>query len=153
MSISSQQPRCPRCDAHLGASSDWCTLCFLDLRPALPALPALPAPSAPSASPALESDNVPGSRGRHVRPPATAPAPTATATATVSGPGPAGETLTEEAVELMLAQLAAEVSGVPLGRVLDQLATPGRKIALMVGGSIALTVVVVLLMAAAGVLL
>lgn len=135
MSISSQQPRCPRCDAHLGASSDWCTLCFLDLRPALPAL-ATPSPQ----------EEVAGSRGRHVRSLATAPTAAAAS-------GPAGGTLTEEAVELLLAQLSAEVSGVPLGRVADQLATPGRKIALMVGGSVALAVVVVLLMATAGVLL
>jgi len=58
----------------------------------------------------------------------------------------------EAEVAAMLAALAAE-SGAPLGRLARSLDSPGRKIAVMLGGTVVATVVVVVLMTLVGVLL
>jgi len=58
----------------------------------------------------------------------------------------------EAEIAAMLAQLAAD-SAAPLGRFAGQLDSPGRKIALMVGGTVVATIVVVVLMTLVGVLL
>jgi len=64
----------------------------------------------------------------------------------------AGRSVPDADVTAMLAQLAME-SAAPLGRFARHLDSPGRRIALMVGGSVVATIVVFLLMALVGVLL
>jgi hypothetical protein len=63
----------------------------------------------------------------------------------------------DEEVELvaqtLLAELAAAESGDPLGRFAGQVGSPGRKVALMAGGAVAVTAVLFLLMLVVGVLL
>jgi hypothetical protein len=63
----------------------------------------------------------------------------------------------DEEVELvaqtLLAELAAAESGDPLGRLASQVDSPGRKVALMAGGAVAVTAVLFLLMLVVGVLL
>jgi hypothetical protein len=123
----SQDLRCPQCDAHVRAGSQWCPLCYVDLRPA-------PQTPEPVATPA------PG-RGKHAR---------GTAAATEETPG---ASVPEAEVELMLAQLAAAESSNTLGKFAGYLDSPGRKAGVMIGGGIGLAVVVFLLMALVGVLL
>ena len=83
-------------------------------------------------------------RGKHARGAAAAtPEPTEATQASVP----------EAEVELMLAQLAASATGLPLGKFAAALDSPGRKAGVMIGGSIGLAVVVFLLMALIGVLL
>ena len=144
----SQDLRCPRCDAHVRAGSDWCTLCYSDLRPA-PVLPEPvardPEPVATAAEAATAEPNAPvasagGKHSRH-RPDATSTSPDA--------PAPPADA----EIAAMLAQLAAEQSGVDLGRFSSRLTSPGAKFAFIIGGSILATVVVYLVMTLVGVLL
>ena len=146
--------RCPRCSAHVRAGSDWCTLCYIDLRPepvrtpaaTVPAdlSPAAPSPVAapaaqiegPAAPDALLQGAAAGHRGKHARPaPATSP----------------GEA--EELAAQLLAQLAVSESGVGLGKFTALVDTSGKKIGLMIGGTLAAIVLLFALMAIVGSLL
>jgi hypothetical protein len=69
-----------------------------------------------------------------------------------AGDEAAGEQL-DAVAEALLAELAATESGDPLGRFAGQVGSPGRKTALMVGGAVALTAVLFLLMVVLGALL
>jgi hypothetical protein len=149
---------CPRCGAHVRAGSDWCTLCYTDLRPADQRPPVEPAvdvdatapPTAVAATPAAAaaptSGTTPeqqarGSRGKHAKP---APAEEE-----------AGAATPEEAEVLaaqMLAELAVHESGDPLGRFGTLIDTPGKKVALMVGGGITFMMLLFTVMTIFGVL-
>jgi hypothetical protein len=156
--------RCPRCSATLRAGTEWCSLCYADLRPreeapvrpatrpdllgtrpgahAGPALPAISttgaiAPSAPAA--AVTPGLRPG--GKHAKQPefgaATAPDP--------------------DEVERLAAQLVAELAategGLPLGAVSGLVDTTGKRVTLMIGGGLGILLLIVVLMAVAGALL
>jgi hypothetical protein len=135
----SQDLRCPRCLAFVRAGSDWCTLCYTDLRPAPPTPePAGSAPEPAESAPepvADVGDHPVRPRGKHAR-------------RARSDSDPELET----AAETMLAQLAAAESADPLGRLAGQVDSPGKKFALMVGGAVALTAVLFLLMVVLGAL-
>lgn len=135
----SQDLRCPRCLAFVRAGSDWCTLCYTDLRPAPPTPePARSAPEPAESAPepvADVGDHPVRPRGKHAR-------------RARSDSDPELET----AAETMLAQLAAAESADPLGRLAGQVDSPGKKFALMVGGAVALTAVLFLLMVVLGAL-
>lgn len=132
----SQDLSCPRCDAHVRAGADWCTLCYHDLRPA----PEVPAPAdadAPAAS------VIAAEPGRHARPAPDAAEPAADGT-------PA---LPDAEIALMLEQLAADESQLPLRRLSGQVASPGVKAGFIIGGSILATVLVFVVMTLVGTLL
>jgi len=61
--------------------------------------------------------------------------------------------LPEAEVDRMLAELAAAESGVPLGRLAGHLDSPGRRVGLMIGGSVVATGLVFLLLFLVGILL
>jgi hypothetical protein len=146
---------CPRCGAHVRTGSDWCTLCYTDLRPAdqRPAVPAaepvvppalsdalepapdaatpdLPATATPTAVPAT-----PAARCKHAKPAATAAAPADT----------------EVLAAQLLAQLAVHESGNPLGRYSSLADTPAKKVAVMIGGAASVLAILLLLMAVLGI--
>lgn len=159
---------CPRCGAHVRAGSDWCTLCYTDLRPAdqrppaepvappapaAPAdavepVPAVPAPDAPAtatptavaATPAVPAALTPEvapeqqARGKHAKPAAAAASPDET----------------EALAAQLLAQLAVHESGSPLGRYSHLVDTPGKKVALMIGGAVGVLAILLVLMAVLG---
>jgi hypothetical protein len=82
----------------------------------------------------------PSTRGRHARrAPAAEPAVSAEEA--------------ERTVDAMLAQLAAAESGNPLGRAAGSLDSPGKKVALMVGGAVSVASLLFLLMVVVGALL
>jgi hypothetical protein len=73
---------------------------------------------------------------------------------TTGGSPPASvAALPEAEIDRMIMELAAAQSRHPLGRVAPLVDSPGRKAALMVGGSVLAGTVVLLLMALAGALL
>ncbi len=129
----SPEVRCPGCSAHVCAGSEWCTLCYADLRPPSPA-PAevVPAP------------------GRHARntPADDTPDQAAPTTASVG---------TARDIELvaarMLAELAVSESANPLGPLAAKLDTPAKRVGLMISATVGLLCVLTLLMAIAGALL
>jgi hypothetical protein len=129
--------RCPRCSAHVRTGSDWCTLCYADLRPAPPvrepvaALEPEPltAPVEPvdlSVAETVEAVDVvpaaPVGRGKHAK---------RTSTAAVGVPAEV-ETLANQ----MLAQLAVSESKNPLGPLASHLDTPGKRVGAMIGGAV-----------------
>lgn len=143
----SQDLRCPRCSAHVRAGSQWCTLCYADLRPAAPEPQPEPVPTsepavAPVQRPVVDDEapakpeQAPVRRGKHARPAAEPKALDIEGTAAA-----------------MLAELAASESGNPVGQWSALLDSPGKKVALMVGGAVAAMVLMFLLMSAAGALL
>ena len=144
--------RCPQCAAHVRTGSDWCTLCYADLRPApepaavaepaapevptadvLPAvdLPSGAAADLPAADPAPEA--APASRGKHAK----------------HSSRPSVEE-TEALAAQLLAQLAVTESGSPLGRVSALTDSTGKKVGLMIGGAAALMLLIFALMAILG---
>jgi hypothetical protein len=145
----SQDLRCPRCDAHVRAGADWCTLCYHDLRPAVvepePVVVPVDEPELADVdtepAPESGSESAPARTGRHAAGPDTTSA---------SGNAPG---LPDAQIALMLAQLAAEESGPPLGSISSKVATPGAKAVLIIGGSVLATVLAWLLMTLFGTLL
>ncbi|MGN6333588.1 MAG: hypothetical protein ACTHOD_18385 [Motilibacteraceae bacterium] len=153
-------PRCPRCSALLAPEAAWCSLCFLDLRPA-------PEPEPEPAPPVVIADVVvadvepadvepevpdlpaPVIAGRRFRPGAAAGA-----TLTEPAPQPAAADLPPE-VDALLAQLAVEEGGgrVSLGPLDDAFSTPGRRAGVMAVGALGVTVVLFLVMWVLGKLL
>jgi hypothetical protein len=144
---------CPRCGAHVRTGSDWCTLCYTDLRPAdqRPAVPAAEPVVPPALSDALEpapvaaTPDLPATatptavpatpRGKHAKPAATAAAPADT----------------EVLAAQLLAQLAVHESGNPLGRYSSLADTPAKKVAVMIGGAASVLAILLLLMAVLGI--
>lgn len=157
MSIStSPELRCPRCDALVRAGSDWCTLCYSDLREPAPAA-AVAVPAAPDARPAVGPADPPAllqrsaaaqqagerpsrPRGKHAR-----TAPIGTAQAAALDP--------ELRAEALVARLKAAESGNPFGRWSALLDSPGKKVAVMAGGAVLATSLLFLVMVALGTLL
>ena len=130
----------------MSAGSQWCTLCYADLRPQPAARPEpgpTPEPAvAPVPPPVVDDDahaepeQTPVRRGKHARP---ADEPVALDI--------------ESTAAAMLAELAAAESGNPVGQWSALLDSPGKKVALMVGGAVTAMVLIFLLMSAAGALL
>lgn len=159
------------------AGSDWCTLCYTDLRP-VPATPVPPEPPEPLAPPVTAevppagdaaSDGagalLPDVGAEHYAgagdPSAAPAAPTATAATPPVRRGkharraPDADQAQAEADALaaqLLAQLAVEESGSPLGALTGLTESTGKKAALMVGGAVAVIVVLIALMALFGAL-
>ena len=162
--------RCPQCAAHVRAGSEWCTLCYADLRPApAPAvvdetisagtdadgagLVANADPAAGSTTPARDAlpqtyaaghyagdtqdtavdAAAPARRGKHAK----------------RAAGPSVEETDALAAQL-LAQLAAEESSAPLGRLTGLTDSPGKKVGLILGGSVTLILVFFTLMTIIG---
>ena len=139
-STSPNAVRCPRCSAHVRTGSDWCTLCYADLRPAPPvAEPVaalepepLTAPVEPADLPLAETDEVVDlvpavsvGRGKHAK---------RASTAAVGAP-PEIEALADQ----MLAELAATRSNDRLSSMVSALDEPGKKIGFIIGGVIGAT--------------
>jgi hypothetical protein len=145
--------RCPQCAAHVRAGSEWCTLCYADLRPAPqdPQVPDEPAEDVPAGTSAIErvetlpavlptsatggeADAAPAPRrGKHAKHAATA-----------------STSETEAIAAQLLAQLAAEESSAPLGRLTGLTDSPGKKVGLIIGGSVTLILVFFTLMTIIG---
>ena len=147
--------RCPQCAAHVRSGSDWCTLCYADLRPA-PA-PAAPAPVAAGEGSTVSATNAlpQSSAARHHAVDTTTTTPAADSPAARRGKHAKHSTRpgaeeTEALAAQLLAQLAAEESGSPLGRLTTLTDTTGKKAGLMIGGAAALTLLAFALMALVG---
>ena len=150
-STSPNAVRCPRCSAHVRTGSDWCTLCYADLRPAPPVVAAVEAPE-PAAVPAPvepvdlpEAETVeavevapvaPVGRGKHAK---------RASTAAVGAP-PEVEALADQ----MLAELAATRSDDRLSSMVSALDEPGKKIGVIIGGAIGATCVLFIVMTILG---
>ena len=139
-STSPNAVRCPRCSAHVRTGSDWCTLCYADLRPAPPvAEPGaalepepLTAPVEPVDLPVTETVEAvdlaavaPVGRGKHAKRASTA----------ALGAPPEVEALADQ----MLAELAATRSNDRLSAMVSALDEPGKKIGFIIGGVIGAT--------------
>ena len=150
-STSPHAVRCPRCSAHVRTGSDWCTLCYADLRPAPPvAEPVaalqpepLTAPVEPVSLPVAATgeavDVVPAApvgRGKHAK---KAPDTTDRPPAEV-----------EALANRMLAELAVSESKNPLGPLAPHVDTPGKRVGVMVGGVVGVICLLVIIMAILG---
>ena len=126
--------RCPACAATLRAGSDWCTLCYADLRPTPPPapVPAAPRTSAPAPRRA---------RGKHARRDPAYEEPS-------SNPDEV-----EALANQMLAELAAAESKNLLGPIAGTVDTTGKRAVLMVGGAVVAMLLIFILMAVLGALL
>ena len=140
--------RCPQCSAHVRAGSDWCTLCYADLRPAPAPAPAAPEPVAAAAP---EPEPVPEQVPAGVDTPGVDAAPVAPRRGKHAKHAARPSTAETEALAAqLLAQLAVEESGSPLGRYSGLMDTTGKKAALMVGGAVVVTLLVFAFMALVG---
>ncbi len=150
--------RCPQCGAAVIGRATWCTLCYAELRPGRVAVPAaVVEPAGPVAASA--SAPLAPRRGRHAAPAEVDPAPAEVDPAQEAGrhagrdlTAPSG--LTDAQVDRMMAELAAQEAAdpLPLAGLLRRLANPGARVAVMVGGSLVLTLVIFGLLALVGVL-
>lgn len=93
--------------------------------------------------------DLPARRGKHSRPSGRAAADATASATAVAAPG---TSIDHGEIDRMLAQLAAQ-SAQPLGRFTGRFDTPAGKIGLMVGGTVAAGVLILILMAVVGVLL
>ena len=119
------------------AGADWCSLCFADLRPPPPEPePGVAVEEVPIQEVAVEESTQP------VAAPLTVPEPPGEQDA----PGPSPR------VEAMLAELAAEESARTPG-VLDRFSSRGMRVAVMIGGTVVLSLVLVLVIWVLGILL
>jgi hypothetical protein len=151
--------RCPACTAYVRAGSEWCTLCYADLRPKPdPAAAAsqLGAPDAGAAEAAqaepveaplvdVPAPAAPAPRGKHAR--HAEPATEAPVFGTPTQVVPDAEI--EAIADQMLARLAVEREN-PLGSLSGIVDSKGKQVALMVGGSVVAMCVLFLVMALAG---
>ena len=147
-STSPHAVRCPRCSAHVRTGSDWCTLCYADLRPAPPVVAAAEAPEPaavparvepvelPVAEPLDVAPVAPVGRGKHAK---------RASTAAVGAP-PDVEALADQ----MLAELAVSESKNPLGPLAPHLDTPAKRVGLMAGGAVAGICLLVILLTILG---
>lgn len=141
-STSPHAVRCPRCSAHVRTGSDWCTLCYADLRPAPPvAEPVAAVDAEPLAAP-VEPVDLP--RAEVVEPAeAVAAAPAAPVgrgkhakkaqSDAVAAPPAEVEALANQ----LLAELAVSETKNPLGPLASHLDTPAKRVGVMVGGTVA----------------
>ncbi len=153
MSIStSPAVRCPRCSAHVRAGSDWCTLCYADLRPAPPEpvapepAPVQPDPAQAAVEQGAPAEQPPARRGKHARKNPASDGGGATAVATPTAQVGA-------LAEQMLAELAASEAKNPLGALAGAVDSSGKRVAIMLGGTAAAIGLILLLMAGIGLLL
>jgi hypothetical protein len=150
-STSPNAVRCPRCSAHVRTGSDWCTLCYADLRPAPPVAEPVAAvePEPLTASvvpvdlPVAETGEAvdvvpvaPVGRGKHAKRTSTA----------ARGAPPEVEALADQ----MLAELAASRSGDRLSSMVSALDEPGKKIGFIIGGVIGATCLLFIVMTILG---
>jgi hypothetical protein len=146
-STSPNAVRCPRCSAHVRTGSDWCTLCYADLRPAPPVAEQVaalePEPLAAPVEPVdvtVEAVDIapaaPVGRGKHAKRASTA----------ASGTAPEVEALADQ----MLAELAATRSTDRLGSMVSALDGPGKKVGVIIGGAIGATCVLFIVMTILG---
>ena len=148
MSISTSPAlRCPRCSAHVVAGGDWCTLCYADLRPPPPEPPVPVEPSAPVAPPGDREDATPTERpaprrGKHAR-----------ATPVSGADAVAAAAHVEAVADQLLAELAATETKNPLGPLAAVVDSPGKRVALMIGGAAAAIILLLVVMAGFGALL
>ena len=151
--------RCPACTAYVRAGSEWCTLCYADLRPKphpTPAAPSEPVPDAVTDAPAaveavrapvvdVPEQSAPKPRGKHAK-----HAKQAAEEPVFGQPTQVVADAEIEAIaDQMLAQLAGERAN-PLGSLSGYVDTKGKQVALMVGGAVVAMCVLFLLMALAG---
>ena len=153
MSIStSPSVRCPRCSAHVRAGSDWCTLCYADLRPAPPEpitpepAPGQDQPAEPALEPGELTEPPPARRGKHAR---KDPAHDGGRVTAVSTPVAEVNALADQ----LLAELAASEAKNPLGALAGALDSKGKRLALVLGASGTALCLMLLLMAGIGRLL
>ena len=140
----SQTVRCPQCSAQVRTGTDWCTLCFANLRPA-PAVSAAPVtpqpePVAESATgcadePARESvfgelAAAPLRRGKHSR---SQTSDTAAIAVNV-----------DALAEQMLAELAASYSGNVLGPAAFLVNTRAKRAGVTIGGALLASMLILL---------
>ena len=146
--MSADHAGCPRCGASVRTGSQWCTLCYADLRPQRqlehPAVVAaaelgVPTALAPADLALAGAVSEPASKGRHAR-----------REQLPDEVEPDGEARLD--VDVMLAQLAAQ-SHRPMGELTSRLDSTGARVGLMLGGVVAFTVGIFLLMALVGSLL
>jgi hypothetical protein len=149
--------RCPRCSAALRAGTEWCSLCYADLRrpreesapsaavdvslprPVDQAAPADPDPVPPvGPSPAAQPTR---SGGKHAK--------KAEFGAVTAPPDDEVERLADQ----LLAELAATEGGSPLGAASGLVDTTGKRVALVAGAGLGLLLLLVVLMAVVGALL
>jgi hypothetical protein len=143
-STSPNAVRCPRCSAHVRTGSDWCTLCYADLRPAPPVAetpePAVAAPVEPVDPPVAATVDAapvaPVGRGKHAKRTSSA----------ALGAAPAVEALADQ----MLAELAATRSGDRLSSMVSALDQPGKKIGFIIGAAIGATCLLFIVMTILG---
>lgn len=137
--------RCPRCSAHLRAGSEWCSLCFADLRPE---------PVAPTPVPRVE-------RAEEAGPAEVRPASAETRAAPRRGKharrdSSYGGTPSPDDVEVlaqqMLAELAATERRDPLGPLAGIVDSTPKKVGVMVGGAVGAMCLLFLVMAVLGAL-
>ena len=150
-STSPNAVRCPRCSAHVRTGSDWCTLCYADLRPVPPVVEPVAALEPEPLSTPVEPVDVPGAetvdavgvapaapvgRGKHAKRASTA----------ALGAPPEVEALADQ----MLAELAATRSNDRLSSMVSALDEPGKKIGFIIGGVIGATCVLFIVLTVLG---
>jgi hypothetical protein len=151
--------RCPACTAYVRAGSEWCTLCYADLRPKPDPAPAVsdePAADVVADAPA-QVGNVeapvadvpdpvpPRPRGKHAK-----HAKQAAEDPVFGQPAQMVADAEIDAIaDQMLAQLAGERAN-PIGSLSGYVDTKGKQVALMVGGAVVAMCLLFLLMALAG---
>ena len=150
--------RCPRCSAMLRAGTEWCSLCYTDLRPREE--PAPPAPATPGAHPELLLDRDNAVPSDIVTPgPASSAGPSTRPGGKHARKPEFGAVTTPDEAEVdrlaaqMLAELAAAEGGTPLGAATGLVDSTGKKVLLIAGVGLGVLSLLFVLMAAAGALL
>lgn len=134
--------RCPRCSAHLRAGSQWCSLCYTDLRPAPAPVLAPPVLAPPVLAPPVGAPARPvRPRGKHAR--------RGSSYDDLAGPSPDDVDVLARA---MLAELAATERTDPLGSLGRLVDSTPKKVGLMVGGAVAAMTLLFVVMAVLGAL-
>ena len=151
-STSPNAVRCPRCSAHVRTGSDWCTLCYADLRPAAPVAAAVEAPEPeplPASVDPLDLPMAEAAEAVDVAPPA---APVGRGKHAKKAPtkGAGSPSEVEALANQMLAQLAVSESKNPLGPLAPHVDTPGKRVGVMVGGVVVGICLLVIVMAILG---
>lgn len=138
--------RCPACGAVRPPTAQWCLQCYAAFDPPQPAEPAL-GPQQPRRA------DVPDAPADETAAPADAT--DAEGTAGHDVPAADGDDLddVDRRAEQMLAQLSVQGSSAPVGRLGALTSSRGSKVGLAIGGAVALTLVLLALMAGVGVLL
>ncbi len=166
------QARCPACSALVRGDMAWCSLCHADLRPQPVDLPApsetrsldLDAAEVGTAEPAAEPDvaRVSVGAGRHRR--ASDQAAARAVNYTDDGEVPPvlhlGQVTAQDVIvdgeiddEMVRALLLGDPSDEPLAKVSSRLDTTGKKAAVIIGGGIAVALVLVVILGIVGMFL